>query len=461
MVIPSLRLFCSVVIVLLLSHGRLPAQTAPATPKGLGLRTGDRVIFIGDSITHQCQYTQYVENFYFTRHPGQRIAFRNAGVSGDKAADVLARFDDDIAAFKPTVATLLIGMNDGVYQDFNPELMTAYTRDMTRLIEKLEALKVRLFLMSPTMFDHQAFERMVAKDPARAKNKNPVNYNAVLAYMGCWLQEQARLRGHQFIDLHGPLNRLTVQQRRSQPDFTLIADAIHPGGDGSFVMAYEMISAFDEPGLVWSVGASVRNQNWVLHTGPANFLSKVEGKPGQLLSFRLRPACLPWAVLEESRLGAALTFAGHRKGSEVLTITGLEPGRYEVLENGQQLGVWDHIVLGRKIELQSNAESPTLAQAQQVIMLNKQRNDEAIRPLRNLYGQRKGRLLGDRKAFESWWNGEGRTKEAELLRKAAEIEEAIYKTNQPLEVEFKIRPAPKAAAKKPAAKVGPGTAVEN
>ncbi len=430
----------------------------PATePKGLGLRSGDRVIFIGDSITHQCQYTQYVEDFYYTRYPGQRIAFRNAGVSGDKAADVLARFDDDIASFKPTVATLLIGMNDGVYQDFNPELMAAYISDMTKLIERLEALKVRLFLMSPTMFDHQAFERMVAKDPARGKGKNPANYNAVLAYMGKWVQEQARQRGHGFIDLFGPLNRLTVEQRRHDAEFTLIDDAIHPRGDGSFVMAYEMIAAFEEPGSVWSVGASVRDKGWAVHSAASNFISKVEGQPGHDLSFHLRPACLPWAVLEESKLGAQLTAAGHRKSSEVLTITGLAPGRYEVLENGRRLGVWDHIVLGRKIELQANPESATLAQAQQVILLNKQRNDEAIRPLRNLYGQRKGRLRGEPKAFEAWWNGEGKAKEAELLRKAAEIEDAIYKANQPLEVEIQIRPAPKpAAAKKTAAKAAAG-----
>ena len=33
----------------------------PPKPKGLGLKDGDRFIFIGDSITHQCLYTQYVD----------------------------------------------------------------------------------------------------------------------------------------------------------------------------------------------------------------------------------------------------------------------------------------------------------------------------------------------------------------------------------------------------------------
>jgi hypothetical protein len=102
---------------------------------------------------------------------------------------------------------------------------------------------------------------------------------------------------------------------------------------------------------------------------------------------------------------------------------------------------------GKKIELQSDPESATLAQAQRVIALNKQRNDEAIRPLRNLYGQRKGKLRGDKAAFETWWTGEGKAKEAELLQKAAALEDEIYKANQPAEVKIEVRPSAQAAIK--------------
>src|SRR4051812_40367288 len=86
-----------------------PKAAAPTT-KGLRLKDGDRFIFIGDSITHQCLYTQYAENFFYTRYPDIRLHFRNAGVSGDRAIDALNRFDEDIAEFKPTVATILLGM---------------------------------------------------------------------------------------------------------------------------------------------------------------------------------------------------------------------------------------------------------------------------------------------------------------------------------------------------------------
>jgi lysophospholipase L1-like esterase len=437
-----------------LSHSQQP--TAPAlklVPQaaGLGLKDGDRVIWIGDSITHQCQYTQYVEDFFYTRYPKMRLHFRNAGVGGDRAADALNRFEDDIASFKPTVATVLLGMNDGAYQDFSPQIFETYAKDMTTLFDKLDALKVRVFIMSPTMFDHLAFEQMVAKDPARGKNKKPDNYNAVLAYFGKWGQEQARKRGYGFIDLFGPLNELTTEGRRKDPNFTLISDAIHPGGDGQFVMAYSMVDAFEEPGAVWNVTAVAQNGAWKVNQSPGSSVSEVSGEAGKSLSFTLQPKCLPWAVLDEAKLGSSLTASGHRKSGEVLTVSGLQPGRYDVLQNGRVVGTWDGVILGKKIELQSDPESVTLEQARQVIELNKKRNDEAIRPLRNLYGQRKGKLRGpDKAAFETWWNGEGKAQEAALMKKAAEIEEEIYKVNQPQSVKIEIRPSATKVA--PAAK---------
>src|SRR5689334_11980952 len=104
-----------------------PAPKPPIT-KGLRLKDGDRFIFIGDSITHQCLYTQYAENFFYTRYPNIRLHFRNAGVSGDRALDALNRFDEDIAEFKPTVATILLGMNDGTYKDFDKPTFDTYAK---------------------------------------------------------------------------------------------------------------------------------------------------------------------------------------------------------------------------------------------------------------------------------------------------------------------------------------------
>ncbi len=452
----TLGLIASLASHALAIEAKRPSPPPPLRAPSLGVKEGDRIIFVGDSITHQCLYTQYVENFIYTRYPAIRIHFRNAGVSGDRAADALDRFDDDIASFKPTIATVLLGMNDASYRDFDRETFAAYERDMTRLIDRLEALKCRIILMSPTMFDHLAFERMVAKDPARGKNKTPTNYNGVLAYYGKWVQEVARNRGHQFVDLYGPLNTFTTQQRRLDPVFTLIEDAIHPGPDGQLVMAYSLLQQVGELGTILSTGVRLSGDQW--RPLAPSLVSDISGEPGRSASYTVQAKALPWTQAGDAPLGCRLTRAGHTGTQESHVVVGLQPGRYDLCINGQYVHTFDERALGVHAEIEEDPDSPTHQQAMRVVALNKRRNDEAIRPLRDLYGQRKARLRsarqkGDMAEFEAWLP-EFRTKQADLERKAAAIEDEIYQANQikPLRVEVRpsAKPAPRAdAARKP------------
>ena len=49
----------------------------------LDFKNGDNIVFFGDSITHQRLYTQYVEDYFYTRFPNMRLRLHNAGVSED------------------------------------------------------------------------------------------------------------------------------------------------------------------------------------------------------------------------------------------------------------------------------------------------------------------------------------------------------------------------------------------
>ena len=119
----------------------LIAATAHAETKAplgkLDLADGDCLVFLGDSITHQRLYTQYVEDFLYTRFPKMRIKTHNAGVGGAKAWDALERLDRDVAAYKPKYVTVLLGMNDGRYQSYNEEIWQTYHDDMTTLVDRL------------------------------------------------------------------------------------------------------------------------------------------------------------------------------------------------------------------------------------------------------------------------------------------------------------------------------------
>src|SRR5262245_35832125 len=49
------------------------------------IRDGDRVVFLGDSITEQRLYTTYIEAYALTRYPDWKLTFRNVGWGGDTA----------------------------------------------------------------------------------------------------------------------------------------------------------------------------------------------------------------------------------------------------------------------------------------------------------------------------------------------------------------------------------------
>ncbi|WP_166821297.1 GDSL-type esterase/lipase family protein [Thalassoroseus pseudoceratinae] len=351
------------------------AEELPEPLAKIELSDGDTLVFLGDSITHQCLYTQYVEDFFFTRFPQKNIRFHNAGVGGAKAWDALQRFDRDVADFKPKYVTVLLGMNDGRYQAFNQEIFDTYKADMTEVVEQIKETGAKPVLMTPTMYDARA---KLLRDQKPAEE-----YNAVLAYYGQWLQRQAMMNGFGFVDMHGLLNNLTIEARKSDANFTMIADAVHPGPDGQLVMAYAIIN---DMGLRKPL-SSIR----ITKGAKGKPVSRVSG--GKLtdlqmeddgLSFTWTADALPWVVPAEAQTGAKMLRLGHKASREALEIHDLPAGSYQLTIDGQVVGVYSAQQLARHVELQGNAKTPQYQQAMQVAELNKQRN---AGPVRNMRGE--------------------------------------------------------------------------
>ena len=204
---------------------------------GIDLKDGDTLVFLGDSITHQCLYTQYLEDYYYTRYPKLRIHFHNSGVGGDRAADALVRFDEDVASYKPRYVTILLGMNDGSYRDFDKATFDTYQQGMTEILDRLNAIGATAIPMTPTMHDARA-----ARLRGKPMEPRDTYYNGVLALYGAWLREVAQVRGLGFVDMYSPLNQMTLTQRKKDADFTLIKDAIHPNEPGQVVMAAAILA---------------------------------------------------------------------------------------------------------------------------------------------------------------------------------------------------------------------------
>lgn len=442
------RLLASAVLGASLSifaSASLAQDSPPRIPATLDLQDGDTMVFLGDSITHQCLYTQYVEDFFHTRYPERRIHFHNAGVSGDRAADALARFDDDVAAFQPKYVTILLGMNDGSYEDYNADTFAIYARGMTEILDRIEAIGATAIVMAPTMFDQHQLNLQLSNPDYRFGTRDFANnYNALLSYYAGWLREQANENALPFIDLWTPLNDLTFKQRRGEADFTLIPDAIHPGAAGHFVMAFSILNQLppDKKG-VDSIGITRNAKGDWKAAGTGEFSDLVADDKGTRVSFTHTAASLPWvipakaATTEEkwdveppAALGYQLTVAGHKLSNERIKVFGLAPGLYQISIDGKNIGKpVPHTRLGSKVELQSAADTPQYQQALAVAELNRERNDLAIRPMRGVWSQVKGLRRKLASSDPEKFAAEYATRKAridELLKLAADYDEKIH-----------------------------------
>ena len=445
---PTTRLLFPIVSTAILC-APLFAQEQPAAPvfkpivEKLDVADGDTVVFLGDSITHQCLYTQYVEDYFYTRYPKMRLHFHNAGVGGDRAKEALARFDDDVAAFKPKYVTVLLGMNDGGYRDFDKGIFDTYQRDMNTVLDKIAALGATAVPMTPTMHDARA-----ARFGKRAAEPRDTYYNGVLALFGGWLREQAQVRGLGFVDMYGPLNNMTFAQRKKNPNWTMIGDAVHPGNTGQVVMAAAVIEDMVARSSVSAITIQEKNGKLVGNAGKSPVID-LQG--GETIRFTHTATALPWVLPPEAAEGFALSKAGHRFSVEKLTVRNLKPGMHEVKIDGQPIGQWNDWQLSMGVEMEANAKTPQYQQALKVALLNKERNEKAYAPLRDQWGQLKGKrrdiekltqandpqLEAKQTEFDAWHKTMMENVEG-LRAKAKEYEDQIYVANQPAPHTYEI-----------------------
>jgi lysophospholipase L1-like esterase len=428
-----------------------PGDFKPILAK-LDLQDGDTVVFLGDSITHQCLYTQYVEDYFYTRYPKLRLRFHNAGVGGDRAADALARFEEDVAAFKPKYVTLLLGMNDGRYTNFNHDIFATYEKDMTTLLDRIAGIGAMAAPMTPTMFDSRA----VFLNPNRPRQAmRDKYYNAVLGFYGSWLREQAHERGLGFVDMYSPLNNLTMAERKQNPAFTLIKDAVHPDAPGQVVMATAWLDGLVAKSSVSAITIVPQPDGKRRITAANGKISDFED--GDTIRFTFTANALPWVLPAEAAEGFKLTRAGHRYSNEKFTVAGLKPGKYELKIDGQPVGAWTDAQLGRGVELQENEKTPQYQQALKVAELNKEKNDQAMRPLRNLWRDLKVKrgevnlltlakkteaLAAKKPAFEQWLANDFPAGVAKFKALVKDYEDRIYAANQPAPRKYELTRVP-------------------
>ena len=219
----------------------LSAAQQQTNARAFFLHDSDRVVFYGDSITAQRYYTRYVEDFLLTRYPGMNVEFFNAGVPGDTVyggytGDTAQRLDRDVFPFKPTVVTVMLGMNDPGYVPFDQHIFEVFQGGYKTLLTKLTTAlpQVRLTLIASSPYDEVTHG-----------TDFPGLSQTVQRY-GMFVRELAAGRQESFADFNTPLDAVLHAAMRENQNYAalLIPDRIHPSQTAHWVMAEELMRAW-------------------------------------------------------------------------------------------------------------------------------------------------------------------------------------------------------------------------
>ncbi len=131
---------------------------AAAQAPAVTLKKGDRVVFLGDSITQggggPKGYVTLIKKALAEKHPDLGIEVLNAGISGNKVPDLQRRLQHDVLDKKPTVVVIYIGINDVWHGERDPARGTPkdkYEAGLKEIIEKVKAAGARVVLCTPSV----------------------------------------------------------------------------------------------------------------------------------------------------------------------------------------------------------------------------------------------------------------------------------------------------------------------
>ena len=346
----------------------------------LPFREGDRVTFVGNSITDGGHYHSYIWLYYMTHFPKMRLWMANCGVGGDTAKEILARFDDDVLSKNPSVLTFTFGMNDTGYYEYNGADSADFARrkleeakqQFALCEEKLKSLKgIRTIMIGTSPYDQTS---TFNNDIFARKNDNMQRVIAVQ-------KAAAERNSWEFIDFNKPMVALNMKQQKTDPTFTLIgSDRIHPDNDGHMVMAYLFLQAQGMKGkkvadmqLDASNGKVTKAENCRI--------SKVK-KSDDGLQFECLAASLPlpldtiphgWGFNNgAAKVTRAIPTFIDDLSDEHLIVSGLS-GNYELSIDGTLIDTLSATVLSQGINLSSYRQTPQYQQALAVMALNETR----------------------------------------------------------------------------------------
>ena len=337
--------------------------TAPASGGAFYLKGGDTVVFYGDSITEQNLYNQYVELYTATRFPHMRVHFYDAGVGGDRVTGggggpIDQRLERDVFSEKPTVVTIMLGMNDGGYRATTPDIESTYVKGYEHILDSIHehAPAARVTLIGPSPYDD-----------VTAPPTFPGGYNAVMRHFADLDKDLAQKHGAAFADFNPAVVAALEKAQAMNPRMAklIVPDRVHPDPLAHWIMAESLLKAWHAPALVSSLTIDAASLKVV---DAQNATVEPVAKDGDSLRWTEIDNGLPLPLVKSNATQALLielTDIQEALNQEPLRVTGLAEGQYKLTIDDAVIGTFPASALAAGINL-ADYPTPMLRQAQRV-----------------------------------------------------------------------------------------------
>jgi lysophospholipase L1-like esterase len=352
------------VALLLTAATFLPAEE-PA--KDFFFKKGDRVIFLGDSITEQYQYSTYIELYLTTRFPAWNMQFLNAGIGGDTATGGARRFEEQVIAEKPTAVTIDFGMNDGAYGEFKATAAANFARKTRAMVDMAKKAGVRVALISPNAVEVRSQPRL--KDYLETQRQFYAS-----------LKDVAAEEGMPFVDQYEVTRKMLAKIAADKAEVKPFPDGVHTNKAGGLLMAHTILVGLKAPALVSDVTIDAATKE---ATTSRCSVDGVSGGP-EGVSFTRTDEALPLPVLEEWR--KLLPYVGDLKDLNHygLKVTGLKTGKYDLLIDGKAVASFTADQLSAGVNVGNLDSGPLFEQGEAVLDAINGKNDIVHKRFRNV-----------------------------------------------------------------------------
>ena len=222
---------CAFVIIIV-------ATLSGCTGEKMTLRQGDRIIFLGDSITElgvkPNGYVSLIREELIARYPDLGIEVIGAGISGNKVADLQNRLVRDVLQKKPTGVVIYIGINDVWHwnlKNLKGTTTEQFESGLREIIARIQYSGSGVILCTPTVIGEK-------RDSSNAQDPMLKEYSQISRKIAKDLNVQLCDLQKSFQDY------LAAHNAENKEKGILTTDGVHLNDEGNKLVAKELLKYF-------------------------------------------------------------------------------------------------------------------------------------------------------------------------------------------------------------------------